>query len=169
MLSISGLYVFAFILAKNRIQQQVKEKIEAGLPESQLVKFTFSTQQWQQLPLEENREFELDGHKYDIVKRKVLPGKVVLSCIADHDEERLFASLNKLVHLQMTQDPVKNQTSNSFVKLLLEKYLPATRLFTQHQTSRLSSHTKQPADQHTLAGYKIKYKKPPRPAASQIA
>ena len=99
-----------FLSIRHSIKTQIKEEIEHGISESQLVHVADNASlTW----MSKNREFRMGNRFYDVVKVKVIAGKRTYLCINDHEEEKLFAHLNDLVDQKM------NNQKRSITSLLL--------------------------------------------------
>lgn len=89
---------------------QIKEDIECGIPESQLVHVVDNeSMTW----LKKNKEFRIGNRFYDVFRVKVIAGKQTYLCINDHEEEKLFEHLNDLADQKM------NNQKRSISALLL--------------------------------------------------
>lgn len=85
-----------FELSRIQIRQDIKAKIKKGVPDHELTQFTFSSVEVENLIWLKKNEFSLNGRLYDVVYRTTNEdGKVVLKCIDDIQEKKLFASLGE--------------------------------------------------------------------------
>jgi hypothetical protein len=87
-------YSFIYNLEQLLIQQEMKHKFLAGLPESSLQIIEYHpNMQWD----EEGKEFYLDGELYDVVMKKNENGKTLFYCVNDKKEKELLAEFAKAV------------------------------------------------------------------------
>lgn len=101
-----------FQVKRNLIRKEIKHEIKRGVPEKELVTIdlpkspsTANFFSW----IDDN-EIRYKGKMYDVV-RKVnrTPDSVRLYCIADHQEDELFASLDVLVNKVWSTDNQRNK------------------------------------------------------------
>jgi|688.fasta_scaffold08189_4 hypothetical protein len=91
--------VASFEVRRMALRREMKQQIRQGLPQHELVRFTFSSAEYEALEKEDGgREFWVDGHIYDVVRSmKEADGKVNIEAVDDRDEARLMAGLNDLL------------------------------------------------------------------------
>ncbi len=92
--------VGVFLLLKLRqqeIKQEIKMRIKAGVPESELTVFKFDDHQLATLKWVDDHEFILDGQMYDIVKTSQDGDILVYHCLHDKQETIIFKNLNRMV------------------------------------------------------------------------
>ena len=94
---IVGFTIF-FNIEKTKIRKNLKSLIEKNLPRNELQIFSFSQQEISQLVFVKKNEFKLNGHFYDLVRKKNLSDNLLeFQCIRDDQETALFKSLSFLV------------------------------------------------------------------------
>ena len=95
-------------------KEAIKEKIFQNLKDEELQSISLSDNQniyWE----EDGKEFLLNGEMYDVVKRKIINGKVVLYCINDKKEKELVDNYNLITkHNSSSDKNGKNNIDNSF-------------------------------------------------------
>jgi hypothetical protein len=114
---------FAFLSVQQILfKEEAKEKIIALLPKEQLVKLTFSKEEFVNLDWEEaGKEIYFNHHLYDIV-RSEFDGKThTLYCFADEKETAVYDKIIELSETHRDELPQKNNMA-SFLNLLLVKY-----------------------------------------------
>jgi hypothetical protein len=114
------------------IRREVKEQIEAGVPDGKLHKLTFTVDQIANLEWEEEgREFRLNGKMYDIVRKEVVADTVYYYCINNTEEENLLR-LDELVRKHMDNDsgPVSKTTRKVTKTVKSLKFSASEKLFT---------------------------------------
>jgi len=95
--------VASFEVRRMALRREMKQQIRQGLPQHELVRFTFSSAEYEALEKEDGgREFWVEGHIYDVVRRTTGPdGSVHIQAVDDRDEARLMAGLNDLLQNSM--------------------------------------------------------------------
>jgi hypothetical protein len=92
-----GSFVY-FQFERKAIRKEIKSKLKAGVPKEELVEFRFSKDQFQKLKWRKSNEFVIANHFYDVVKRvNNTNDSIVLKCISDKQEDKLFTSLGIMV------------------------------------------------------------------------
>jgi hypothetical protein len=82
---------------KAAVKEEVAVHIRSGIEDSDLVVLEFTFEEARTLlRWEDSREFEYDGHMYDIVETQVLGHTVLYKCWWDNDETRLNDRLREL-------------------------------------------------------------------------
>ena len=93
--NIGGYYLW-FSILQNNIQNQVEEKIEAGLKGEDLTLIIVAAEKAHEIYwIKPNREFRYKGEMLDVVKIKTVPGKKYYYCLNDKKEKQLMAGFNK--------------------------------------------------------------------------
>ena len=96
-------------------KEVIKEKILSQLKEDELEIISVSDNHKQIYWEEEGKEFLFNGEMYDVVKRKIINGKVVLYCINDKKEKELVDNYNLITkHNSSSDKKGKNNIDNSF-------------------------------------------------------
>ncbi|WP_339787225.1 MAG: hypothetical protein ACMVP2_05630 [Imperialibacter sp.] len=114
------------------IRREVKEQIEAGVPDDKLHKLSFAVDQIPNLEWEEEgREFRFKGQMYDIVRREVVADSVYYFCINDVKETNLVM-LDELVRKHMDDDsgPISKTTRKVTKTVKSLKFSASEKLFT---------------------------------------
>lgn len=85
-----------FELSRRAIRKEIKTQIKAGIPEKDLIQFSFNSTELKKLVWIKKNEFHLNGRLYDVVNRVFhSDGTVTLKCIDDLQEKELFAKLGE--------------------------------------------------------------------------
>jgi hypothetical protein len=77
-------------------KEVIKEKILSQFKEDELEIISVSDNHKQIYWEEEGKEFSLNGQMYDVVKRVIVSGKVMLYCINDKKERQLVDDYNSI-------------------------------------------------------------------------
>jgi hypothetical protein len=96
-------------------KEVIKEKILSQFKEDELEIISVSDNHKQIYWEEEGKEFSLNGQMYDVVKRVIVSGKVMLYCINDKKERQLVDDYNSITkHNSSSDKKGKNTIDNSF-------------------------------------------------------
>ncbi len=96
-------------------KEVIKEKILSQLKEEELKIISASDNHQQIYWEEEGKEFLFKGEMYDVVKTKIVNGKVMLYCINDKKERELVDNYNLITkHNSSSDKKGKNTIDNSF-------------------------------------------------------
>jgi len=68
-------------------------------PDECFTKMSFTQEEFDQLEWLEEYEINIDGNHFDVARKKVEDGKIILLVVADHDEDALVRKLEKQLHL----------------------------------------------------------------------
>ncbi len=102
-------YLVAFSVLQQRIQREVKLMLKATVPPSELMTFSFHSEQLQRgdygLVWLKKNEFRYRGGMYDVVSQNVVGDSTQFFCINDVQEERLFENLALHVQRQTGDSP----------------------------------------------------------------
>ena len=91
-------FVGYFEVSHFSLKKEIKSLLKRGVPEDELITFTFNQKELNELKWLKKNEFEFNGNLYDVVKTEKLPGsKWKLACISDKQETLLFANLSQNV------------------------------------------------------------------------
>jgi hypothetical protein len=103
---------------KYLIGKEIKGLIKKSVPKNKLFKFTFTKEQKAQLIWHKPKEFELNGHFYDIVySQKDELGNDVYECISDDQETVLFQKLDDYIAKNLGEEGDTGK-SKSYMKCL---------------------------------------------------
>jgi len=95
----------------------VKRQMMAGLPEEELVLLAFTAQDAAvQLQWEHSREFEYQGHMYDVVHTTQKGDTIYYRCWPDHAETSLNRRLTHVVEQAMQHHPKKRDAHVKYVQ-----------------------------------------------------
>lgn len=87
-------YIITFKVVQLQIKREVKRELKSKIKSSDLYAIRLSSTEYESLQwIEKEREFVLNGKMYDIVKTEYKNGVIILSCIDDKQEKKLFANL----------------------------------------------------------------------------
>jgi hypothetical protein len=109
--------VASFEVRRMALRREMKQQIRQGLPQHELVRFTFSPAEYEALEKEDGgREFWVDGHIYDVVRRTMAPdGSMHIEAVDDRDEARLMAGLNDLLQSGMARKGMGRDRARALV------------------------------------------------------
>ena len=113
---------------KKQIRKELKHQIIAGIDKSELVEFTFSTQEAANLSWEHAKEFEYNGYMYDVVERLDKGDTIVMWCWKDDQETQLNQKLNSLMAMVLSnQKPEDNNTHQilDIIKKIIPEQAPS--------------------------------------------
>jgi hypothetical protein len=121
-----GAYL-VFESVKKGIRKEIKRKIKAGVPESELHILRFSNNDVKEgtagLDWKDDREFKYDGKMYDIVRITYEGNDIIYHCVNDTQEEVLFAKLNEMVKDVNSKDKSAQQKTQHLLQLLIHEAL----------------------------------------------
>lgn len=124
--NVCGAYII-FKSVKSEIRSNIKHKIKAGVPESELAILKFSIAEVESgvagIEWIENHEFRFEGKMYDIVRTSYEGTTIIYHCINDVQEEVLFAHLNSLVNQAASTDKNSQQKTHHLLQLLIHEAL----------------------------------------------
>lgn len=81
---------------RQALRRVVKTRLKAEVPATELTTFVFTADELADVRVERH-EIRYRGHMYDIVRETPLGSRVEVACIADEEEDRLFAQLPTLI------------------------------------------------------------------------
>lgn len=88
-----------FTTKQQRIRQEMKMKIKAGVPSDQLFYFRSTSPETDFHWIKPAKEFEFKNQLFDVVtKKKLEDGSFELACVNDVQEQILFTQLELLTH-----------------------------------------------------------------------
>jgi hypothetical protein len=101
--------------------------LKKGVPKEELVQFTFSAEEINNLTWLKKNEFQFQGSLYDVLySTKHKNGLITFECISDSQEKVLFARLGQTISNNMGDDDHQTPVSNWF-KLIKLPYLFASK------------------------------------------
>lgn len=116
-------FVGYFEFSHFKLKKEIKSLLKKGVPKEELVQFTFTAQEINQLTWLKKNEFQFQGSLYDVVySTKHSNGKITFECISDSQEKVLFARLGQTISNNMGDDDHQTPFSNWF-KLIKLPYL----------------------------------------------
>lgn len=104
------------------IKKQIKTSLKQSVPEDELIYFEFKTSEFENLTWIKKNEFKYGDGMFDIVSKKIAQGKVLLKCISDKKEKKLFKDLEQLVEEGVWKNNNSKNSNSCFVKLLKTPY-----------------------------------------------
>ncbi len=124
--NVCGAYL-VFESVKFGIKKEVKRKIKAGIPDSQLTTLRFLAADVESgtagIDWVEGHEFRFNGKMYDVVRTSNDNGFIVYHCINDTQEETLFANLGKLIDHCRTTDKSAQQKTQHLLQFIIHEAL----------------------------------------------
>jgi hypothetical protein len=94
-----GCFIY-FEIKRKSIRHEIKHGILHKLPDSQLVRIINDE-------YNDKDEFELNGVMYDVMRKEVHNGQVILWCFKDKKETELNRSIESLVKKDIANNPIK--------------------------------------------------------------
>lgn len=94
-----GCFIY-FEIKRKSIRHEIKHSILHKLHDSQLVRIINTD-------YNDKNEFELNGIMYDIMRKEVRNGQVILWCFEDKKETELNRSIESLVKKDVANSPIK--------------------------------------------------------------
>lgn len=94
-----GCFIY-FEIKRKSIRHEIKHGILHKLPDSQLVSIINDE-------CNDKDEFELNGVMYDVMRKEVHNGQVILWCFKDKKETELNRSIESLVKKDIANNPIK--------------------------------------------------------------
>lgn len=120
-------------LEKYRIRKEVKKRLLAGLPDSELVFFKFSRHDSNSLlRWEHAEEFEYRGEMYDVVRQSAGNDTLQFWCWHDHAETKLNRELRQLIAKFQANDTGRHENERRlfcFFLTLFHEETPGFRVF----------------------------------------
>jgi hypothetical protein len=111
-------HIFVFKIQQHEIRREIKRRIKAGVPETELVLFKILDEKpdpaFQHV---EEHEFRYDGKMYDIVRGESHGDTTWYYCVSDEMETQLFANLEDLVKKDMTGNPQHRKQIDELLRL----------------------------------------------------
>ncbi|MER0441198.1 hypothetical protein [Emticicia sp. W12TSBA100-4] len=94
-----GCFIYFEIKRKN-IRHEIKHSILHKLPDNQLVRIINNE-------YNDKEEFEMNGIMYDVMRKEVHDGQVILWCFKDKKETELNRSIESMVKKDVANSPIK--------------------------------------------------------------
>jgi len=111
-------FVGYFEFSHHCLKKEIKLLLKQGVPHEELVIFTFSSSEMDELIWLKKNEFDLDGNLFDVVRRHTKKdGTVYMECISDEKEKVLFANLGENISMNMGDEKHPTPVS-SWMKIL---------------------------------------------------
>lgn len=116
----TGLF-FYLKFEQNEIRKEVKHLILDGMDRNDLIEFTFSWEEAQNLSWKHSREFSLNGHFYDVVQSEFKNGRVHYYCWLDDKEAQVNKAMNNFIFniLGTSNQSKKKEFQLNWLKLTL--------------------------------------------------
>ncbi|MFN3490044.1 MAG: hypothetical protein ACK4YV_12965 [Emticicia sp.] len=94
-----GCFIY-FEIKRKSIRHEIKHSILHKLPDSQLVRIINND-------YNDKDEFEINGIMYDVMRKEVRDGQIILWCFEDKKETELNRSIESLVKKDVANNPIK--------------------------------------------------------------
>ena len=108
-----------FNVLKSVIKSNVKAEIEDGLSVEELITFTFSKEEIQNLEWEHEKEFSYGGKMYDVINTKVLNEDTFeILCYEDDKETALQQLIASRIDQQFDNHPSKDSSTTHLFNFL---------------------------------------------------
>lgn len=116
-------FVGYFEFSHFTLKKEIKSLLKKGVPKDELVFFTFSEAEINNLTWLKKNEFQFQDSLYDVVRStKKENGLTTFECVSDSQEKVLFAKLGQTISTNMGDDHHQTPVSNWF-KLIKLPYL----------------------------------------------
>jgi hypothetical protein len=116
-------FVGYFEFSHSKLKKEIKSLLKKGVPKEDLVQFTFSETEINNLTWLKKNEFQFQDSLYDVVYKTKHPnGLTTFQCISDSQEKVLFARLGQTISNNLGDDDHQTPVSNWF-KLIKLPYL----------------------------------------------
>lgn len=116
-------FVGYFEFSHFKLKKEIKSLLKKGVPKEELVQFTFTAEEINQLTWLKKNEFQFQDNLYDVVySTKHKNGRTTFECISDSQEKVLFARLGQTISNNLGDDDHQTPVSNWF-KLIKLPYL----------------------------------------------
>ena len=116
-------FVGYFEFSHSKLKKEIKSLLKKGVPKEDLVQFTFSETEINNLIWLKKNEFQFQDSLYDVVySTKHKNGLITFECITDSQEKVLFARLGQTISNNLGDDDHQTPVSNWF-KLIKLPYL----------------------------------------------
>ena len=121
-LVISSLFIFLFQgigmyfilnVRQNRIRKEMESSIINGIPEEKILIFTFNDEELEGLRWQRKSEFQYEGKMYDVLKTVHKDNKILLYCVLDKMESKIFSELIELIYRELSGKSKHDGKSNS--------------------------------------------------------
>lgn len=108
-------FVGYFEFSHFKLKKEIKSLLKKGVPKDELVQFTFSKSEINNLTWLKKNEFQYQDSLYDVVRTaKTKNGKITFECISDSQEKVLFARLGQTISNNLGNDDHQTPVSNWF-------------------------------------------------------
>ena len=119
-------FVGYFEFSHFKLKKEIKSLLKKGVPKGDLVEFTFTASEINNLTWLKKNEFQYQDSLYDVVYKTKHPnGITTFQCISDSQEKVLFARLGQTISNNLGDDDHQTPVSNWF-KLIKLPYLSAS-------------------------------------------
>lgn len=119
-------HLFIFKIQQYEIRREIKQRLKAGVPETELVLLKIlktlekkSNPAFQRI---HEREFRYDGNMYDIIRQETHGDTTWYYCLSDEKETQLFANLDELVKQDMAGNPQHRRQADELLRILSVLY-----------------------------------------------
>jgi hypothetical protein len=115
-------HLFFFKIRQYEIRREIKQRIKAGIPETELalhkIPNTLEIKTNSAFQRIDEREFRYDGVIYDVVRQEIHGDTTWYYCLRDEDETRLFANIDELVQQDMAGNPQHRKQVDELLRIL---------------------------------------------------
>lgn len=117
----SASHYLLFLYQRHEVRQSIKQQIKQNIPEQSLLTLTFqdNSKDWCEIVWLNDHEFIYQDQFYDVISKDCgVQGQIILKCINDKQEERLFQNLDILINDRMEAERgIKGNIGPAFLLL----------------------------------------------------
>lgn len=119
----------SFVIMKNNARAEVKRILKENVPENELVQIFVSTAEiafihW----TKEGKEFRFMDQMYDVVKSVFKPDGVLLYCLHDAKESKLFEKLDYFIERHVADNPQNHKNTKKLMGFSIKDFFYPEKL-----------------------------------------
>lgn len=122
----SALTYLILKVKQHHLREEIKLNILQGIDPGELMEFTFSFDEIQELEWEHEREFMYQGQSYDVVEKIPSAHGITYRVWWDKAETKIKTQLNALVDKALNGDPSQKENRQKLDQLFKTLYFPSS-------------------------------------------
>lgn len=134
-------YYFVLRHSQSAQKEVIKENILSQLKDEELKIISLSDDQQKIYWEEDGKEFYLNGELYDVLKRKIVNGKVILYCINDKKEKALIDNYNLITKHNSSSDKKGKNSFDNPINLFVFQSEKITNVYLSTTPNNFASFT----------------------------